>query len=88
MKKVKIQRTMFLLLCIFAILFRNLILFFPDDPFIVRVGEVSVVRERENKLVLYSTACSAFAELKVTFLYEQLSPMYYLQVTCTLAFDF
>ena len=65
-----------------AILFKNLIFIFPDAPFIVRVGEVSVVRERTN---LFTTQRRAvlFAEVKVTFLYELLSPMYYLQVTCT-----
>src|ERR1044072_639398 len=38
-------------------------------PFIVRDNDVAVVRER-NRLVHYSTTYSAFAEPKVTALYE------------------
>src|ERR1044072_10051651 len=58
-----------------------------EIPFIVRVGNVSVVRERV-KLVCYSTAHSAFCRVESDLLYELLSPMYYSQGTCTFNIDF
>ena len=67
----------------------NLIFIFPLNPFYSEGQRCNrCERERENKLVHYSTAYSAFAELKVTALYDLLSPMYYSQVTCTFFFDF
>ena len=55
--------------------------------FIVRNYEVSIVRER-NKLVHYSTACSAFCRDESDCLYQLFSPMYYLPVAFTFTIDF
>src|ERR1044072_4115242 len=69
--------------CCSIVLVCNLsLLSFFDAPFIVRVINVSVVRER-HRLVGYSTAHSAFAEFESDCLVRMLSPMYYLQNTCT-----
>src|ERR1044072_10046655 len=61
-------------------------------PFIIRDNDVAVVRavvrERELDLFIAPIAYSAFAEPKVTFLYELSNPMYCVQVSCTFFFDF
>src|ERR1044072_6691378 len=53
--------------CCCAFVCCNLIFIFLQVPFIVRDGEVSVVRERESKTCsLLQAACSAFCRVTVT----------------------
>src|ERR1044072_201502 len=67
---------------------KSLVFIFLQVSFIVRDGEVSVVRERERNLFTTPRFVRCFCRNDSDCLYQLFSPMYFLPVACTITIDF